>query len=102
MVTEERHRALLIRQNPWWQGKKTEIHVFERDLLSKIQKYIKYKQILAITGLRRVGKTTIMKQVIQGLDAPKKNICVTIQPPYKQFTLKKTPIPKNQYTLTSY
>lgn len=75
MVTEERHRALLIRQNPWWQGKKIEIPVFERDLLSKIQKYIKYKQILAITGLRRVGKTTIIKQVIQGLDVHKKNIC---------------------------
>jgi dephospho-CoA kinase len=27
---------------------------------------------------------------------------VTIQPPYKQFTFKKTLIPKNQYTLTSY
>jgi len=72
---EERHRALLVRQNPWWQGKKTELPEFERDLLEKLTKYIKYRQIIAVTGLRRVGKTVLMKQIMQKLKAPKNNIC---------------------------
>ena len=58
---EERHRALLVRQNPLWQGKKAKLPEFERDLLEKLTKYVKYKQIIAVTGLRRVGKTVMMK-----------------------------------------
>jgi len=72
---EERHRRLLIKQNPWWQDKKTETSKFERDLLGKLLGYIKYKQIIAIVGLRRVGKTTLMKQIIKKLNAKKNNIC---------------------------
>ncbi len=74
-VMEERHRRLLIKQNPWWQDKKTETSKFERDLLGKLLGYIKYKQIIAIVGLRRVGKTTLMKQIIKKLNAKKNNIC---------------------------
>ncbi len=64
---EERHKRLLIKQNPWWQGKKIELPKFERDLLKELLKYVKYKQIIAIVGLRRTGKTILMKQIIQKL-----------------------------------
>ncbi len=64
---EERHKRLLIKQNPWWQGKKIEQPKFERDLLKELLKYVKYKQIIAIVGLRRTGKTILMKQIIQKL-----------------------------------
>lgn len=72
---EERHRALLVRQNPQWQDKKAKLPDFERDLLEKLAKYVKYRQIIAVTGLRRVGKTVLMKQIMQNLKAPKNNIC---------------------------
>lgn len=74
---EERHRKLLIKQNPWWRDKKTELPEFERDLLREVMEYITYKQIIAIVGLRRVGKTTLMSQIIKKLlkNANKNNVC---------------------------
>lgn len=72
---EERHRTLLIKQNPWWQDKRIRLPEFERDLLGKLLKYVEYKQIIAVVGLRRVGKTVLMKQVMQKLIAPKNNLC---------------------------
>ncbi len=73
---EERHRLLLIEQNPWWTGEAVKLPEFERDLLGELLEHVKYKQIIAITGLRRVGKTVLMKQIIRTLvDVPKNNIC---------------------------
>lgn len=72
---EERHRRLLIKQNPWWKDEHITIPEFERDLLAKLLQYLKYKQILAIIGLRRVGKTILMKQMIRNLISSKNNIC---------------------------
>ncbi len=73
---DERQRNLLIKQNPWWRTEKQSLPEFERDLVKKIVEYLNYKQILAIVGLRRVGKTIILKQIIQRkLKAPKNNIC---------------------------
>jgi predicted AAA+ superfamily ATPase len=48
---------------------------FERDLLQGILQYLPYKQILAIVGLRRVGKTIMMKQLIHKIQEPQQNIC---------------------------
>ncbi|MDI6737599.1 MAG: ATP-binding protein [Nanoarchaeota archaeon] len=72
---EERHTRLLVKQNPWWRGEKEALPEFRRDIFGKLQKYAEYRQIIAIVGLRRVGKTTLLKQLIQGMDAPKNNIC---------------------------
>jgi len=72
---DERSKNLLRNLNPWWEGKEIEVPVFERDLLGTIRKDFKLKQILAISGLRRVGKTVLMKQVIKGLTGPPDNIC---------------------------
>ncbi len=72
---EERHRRLLIKQNPWWKNEHIALPSFERDLHKELLKYINHKQILAIVGLRRVGKTIIMKQLIQKLNLKKTNIC---------------------------
>lgn len=76
---EERHRLLLIKQNPWWSDNNSEpvkLPEFERDLLGELLAHVKYRQIIAITGLRRVGKTVLMKQIIRKLvDVPKNNIC---------------------------
>ncbi|MFA5102744.1 MAG: ATP-binding protein [Candidatus Thermoplasmatota archaeon] len=72
---EERHRLLLIKQNPWWKKEHITLPSFERDLHKELLKFMTHKQILAIVGLRRVGKTIIMKQLIQKLKAKENNIC---------------------------
>ncbi len=72
---EERHRRLLVKQNPWWSGEKLELPGFERDLIKNLLKYMGYKQIIAVLGLRRVGKTVLMKQMIHKLSEPENNIC---------------------------
>src|SRR4030043_285769 len=52
----------LIDFNPWWKGK-FEIEFKEREAYRKIRKFMPLRQMLALTGLRRVGKTTIMLKV---------------------------------------
>jgi len=60
----------LIKFNEWWTTNKVKpslLKEYKRPLFFKIQKYMKDRQILLITGLRRVGKTTLMYQLIQHL-----------------------------------
>lgn len=55
--------------NPWWSEKKIEKSLVgrRRRIFNEIQKYLEVRQILIISGLRRVGKTTLMFQVIDEL-----------------------------------
>lgn len=60
----------LERFNEWWTTKKvktTLLKEYKRPLFSKIENYLKNRQIILLTGLRRVGKTTLMYQLIQNL-----------------------------------
>lgn len=60
----------ITRFNEWWVTKRvkpTLLKPFKRPLFFKLQKYLNNRQILLITGLRRVGKTTIIYQLIQEL-----------------------------------
>lgn len=49
----------LERSNPWWKSK-FEIEFKPREVYERIKKFLKTKQIIALTGLRRTGKTTIL------------------------------------------
>ena len=71
---EERHRALLFKQNPQWTGKEIETPEFKRDSFATLDKFLSYKQIIAIIGLRRVGKTVLLKQLMKQLKSPE-NAC---------------------------
>ncbi|MEW5758963.1 MAG: ATP-binding protein [Candidatus Omnitrophota bacterium] len=51
--------------NPWWENKKFECGIQRTDYLGKIEKIFSRKQIDIIIGSRRVGKTTIIKQLIK-------------------------------------
>lgn len=53
-------------QNPWWHEKvkPMEAKMPKRFLYQEIEKQTKSRFVLGILGLRRVGKSTIMKQVI--------------------------------------
>src|SRR3989338_4846002 len=53
--------------NPWWKSRRLEEEYSKlpsRDLLGEISPYIEKKQIIAIHGLRRTGKTTLMHHII--------------------------------------
>jgi hypothetical protein len=62
---------LISLQNPWWQDSSylpPESNLPKRDLYDRFyQEVIQIKQINSLTGLRRIGKTTLIKQVIAKL-----------------------------------
>jgi len=56
--------------NDWWFTGKVPsdlLHPFKRELFNQVLPQLERRQALAITGLRRVGKTTLMYQLIQHL-----------------------------------
>ncbi|MBU4304333.1 MAG: ATP-binding protein [Candidatus Omnitrophica bacterium] len=60
--------AILAPYNPWWKNAQFETFSFKRPVFLKIYKDLfSLKQIISITGPRRVGKTTLLKQVIKDL-----------------------------------
>lgn len=55
-------KDVLLESNPWWKEEfKLEYH--ERDIHKQISKYLPLPQIIALTGLRRVGKTTLLFKI---------------------------------------
>lgn len=57
----------LERLNKWWKQEfKLEIYR-SREIYNEIQKFLHTKQIISLTGLRRVGKTTLMLKIIEDL-----------------------------------
>ncbi|MEM2121086.1 MAG: ATP-binding protein [Candidatus Woesearchaeota archaeon] len=60
----------LERFNTWWTTgsvRKELLKPYKRKLYFEVQKYIKKRQIVMIYGLRRVGKTTLLLQIIDEL-----------------------------------
>jgi len=59
---------LLFQYNPWWEEQFTLENIIIREKYLKILKdNIDNKHIIFLTGLRRVGKTTLMKLIIKDL-----------------------------------
>ncbi len=64
------NRSKLEIKNPWWKKsdyKSIEFDYPKRDLYYKILKNLEHTLILNIVGLRRVGKSTILKQIVSKL-----------------------------------
>jgi hypothetical protein len=59
--------AELFKQNPWWEKEYREDSYPRDKYLNQILKNMKSKEIILLTGLRRIGKTTILKQLIKYL-----------------------------------
>jgi len=56
--------------NPWWKEKRISKQLakpYKRKIFSRIIKLLDYKQIVILSGLRRVGKTTLLYQAIEHL-----------------------------------
>jgi len=59
---------LLYQYNPWWEESFKNKNTKPREkYLTELRRYLDYKQIIILTGLRRVGKTTLMKLIIEEL-----------------------------------
>ncbi len=56
-------REVLQELNPWWKGKFI-LEFKERQIYKELQEFMPMPQMIAITGLRRVGKTTLMRKII--------------------------------------
>jgi len=65
----------LERTNPWWKGD-FELDYKPRRVYEEIKKFIKNRQIISLTGLRRTGKTTILLKAVKDsmADYGKENI----------------------------
>lgn len=60
--------TILEPYNPWWKTPEFETKIFKRPIFYKIYKDLfTLKQIISLTGPRRVGKTTLLKQIIKDL-----------------------------------
>jgi len=64
---------LMLEMNPWWGNNKFDFPGLPRELyLDILEKYIDNKDVILLSGLRRVGKSTILKQIIYKLIFNKK------------------------------
>ncbi len=66
-------RSAIQGTNPWWK-EKFEVDFKYREIYRTLQKFMRMPQIIALTGLRRTGKTTLMRKIIydhirSGLDS---------------------------------
>lgn len=50
--------------NPWWR-EEFKVNFKDREIYAKIQKFLSLPQLIAFTGLRRVGKTTLMLKIVE-------------------------------------
>ncbi len=57
-------KEALLDSNPWWR-RKFRVEFREREVYRKFQKFLPLPQIIALTGLRRVGKTTLMLKIVE-------------------------------------
>lgn len=59
--------SILLEDNQHWNNTTTYDHFVKREVLSKAMSYLATKQIVAILGARRVGKSTLAKLMIKEL-----------------------------------
>lgn len=60
----------LLLLNPWWKEGRVPselVQPYRRKVIEELHKLLPYRQILLISGLRRVGKTTLLYQLLDEL-----------------------------------
>ena len=55
---------ILYKSNPWWEDKYTFNGISRNKYLQKLEDFLNNKDIIFLTGLRRIGKTSILKNFI--------------------------------------
>ncbi|PIN79367.1 hypothetical protein COV16_04635, partial [Candidatus Woesearchaeota archaeon CG10_big_fil_rev_8_21_14_0_10_34_8] len=83
-------KEIFDESNPWWKGE-WNIGFKDRDIYKNIQKFLPMRQIIGFTGLRRVGKTTLMLKIAQDFIAngfDPKNVLYLSFDDFKQLELR--------------
>lgn len=66
-------------QNPWWDTGEIDIddNIIRRELFDDLKKKVQEKRVTSVIGLRRVGKTTLLKLMVRDLlkDTDPERIC---------------------------
>lgn len=57
---------VLVEQNPHWEGAQYP-YIVERECFKDILRYLPLSHVIAVTGVRRAGKSTLLKQIINFL-----------------------------------
>ena len=60
-------REYLYLKNPWWQGKAFDTGILRPDYLDQLRNQFDTELIQIVTGLRRVGKSTLVLQLLKQL-----------------------------------
>jgi predicted AAA+ superfamily ATPase len=58
-------QKILKRYNPWWYGEYKSIGIKRERYLEQMRKYPDWPHVIFLVGMRRVGKTTLMRQSIE-------------------------------------
>lgn len=61
-------KEVIVESNTWWKVA-LDIDYKDREVYANIHKFLSTRQIIALTGLRRVGKTTLMLKMVKDLIA---------------------------------
>lgn len=69
-MDEEYIVRLIYEYNQQLKREEIEVPRFKRELYEEVKKWIEKRQIIGIVGLRRTGKTTLMRQMMKELDNP--------------------------------
>ncbi len=69
---------ILYSLNPWWEGKRLETGIAREKYISAVLSAMRKKKLVMLFGLRRVGKTTIMRQLIERIGKPDHTIYVSM------------------------
>jgi len=59
--------------NRWWSGQ-LELDYKDREIYPDLRRFLPERQIIALTGLRRVGKTTLMLRLAKEWAGPRENV----------------------------
>ena len=59
--------SIILDDNPHWINRACYEHLTPREILPKALKYLDVKEIVAIIGARRVGKSTLVKLLMSEL-----------------------------------
>ena len=84
-------KEILQDLNPWWK-EEFKIEFKDRTVYKQIQKFIQLPQIISLTGLRRVGKTTLLFKIIEDAirnNTKKENIIYFSFDEFKEIELRE-------------
>jgi hypothetical protein len=81
---------IIKEKNKWWNGN-FKVNFKTREVYEEIKKFLHTKQIVSFTGLRRVGKTTMMFKIVEDMqnNFDKENIFYFSFDEFKDFRIRE-------------